>query len=293
MSISGSKYITQSTALNDQHLVSGSCDVVYWIEARFVPSTSSSDNVNDQRRLLRSSALNLKPSPNRVRLAPPRSSLKGENKRMEVEAKTSNAVRLRKQCQSLFSGASRQSQVQPRFMFSIEDSLSHDHMLIATSTSTSTFVLPLTMTVFMPPNSSGSATSPNDTLRKYLISSGFPNAITVTSTWHTKYQISASPASSDSEDEMEKSTVRHHGHVLRLPPFYQSTGSQYTATAELEISVPAGLAVTSDNGLLAVQHFLHLGIKIGEEEKSTSHSTPVSHAAGMTADMRVECIVEM
>lgn len=95
---------------------------------------------------------------------------------------------------------------------------------------------------------------------------------------------------------MEKSTIRHQDHTLKLPPFYQSTGSQYTATAELEITVPAGLAVTSDNGLLAVQHFLNLGIKIGEEEKSTSHAVhnvAVSHAAGMTADMRVECIVEM
>lgn len=85
-------------------------------------------------------------------------------------------------------------------------------------------------------------------------------------------------------------------HNVKFPPFYQSTGSQYTATVDLEISVPAGLAVTSDTGLLAVQHFLNIGIKIGEEEKVGSQSPPniaVSNAAGMTADMRVECIVEM
>lgn len=40
MTISGSTYITRVTALKDRHLVQGSCDVVYWLEAHFLRSDS-------------------------------------------------------------------------------------------------------------------------------------------------------------------------------------------------------------------------------------------------------------
>lgn len=302
--ISGSKYVTQSTALNDQHLISGRCQVIYCIEARFILTRGPCHYAapNNMRecvgQLSKSSILKLQPSPSTVRLVPLRKVLKGEDGCLEVEAKCSNVLRMKKQCQFFMSGSSRQLQVQPKILFSILRSLSQNCMVAPSSGSTSTFLIPVTMTVSLP-NTNTSTPANIDpivsALRQQLTISGFSNVVAVASTWHTKYAFTTNPSMPEDENRIEQHTVRQENRALKFPPFYEITSNQYTATADLEISVPAGLPATSRNGLLDIQHFLSLAFIVGEEETSSlsvSSSSMSKYVLGMTANMRVECKVE-
>lgn len=305
--IRASKYVTQSTALNDQHLVSGRCEIIYCVEARFLFSdgrhqyTSMTHTGDVSAQLARNSVVSLQPSPSMIRLIPPCKLLKGEAGSFEVqaEAKGSNVLRMKKQCQSLLSVASHQTTTQPKVLFSIQQSLAQNHLVTTSAASTSTFVIPVTLTVTIPSTAASTNTDPGvDTLRQCLTKSGFPNLVTVASTWHTKYTFTNSPDSpSEPDNTMESSTVRRDSRVLKFPPFYEISKSQYTATADLEVSVLAGLPTTSNDGLLKVQHFLSLALDIGEEEEPVSQTTlnpkSISLKGMTTKNIRVECLVDV
>ncbi|KIW47058.1 uncharacterized protein PV06_02668 [Exophiala oligosperma] len=53
MSISGSTYVTRVTAIRDRHLVQGRCEVLYWLEAVFLKSTSTNSRNNHTTHVVR------------------------------------------------------------------------------------------------------------------------------------------------------------------------------------------------------------------------------------------------
>lgn len=288
--------------------MSGRCQVIYCIEALVTlnngecqSATTRLDNHNQSSLLGGGSIVNLQPIPRAVRLVTPRKLLKGENASFDAEAKAkeSGILRIKKQCHTLLSAQSRRTQSRPRILFSVGQVLDQDNMVIASSVSSSSFTIPVTLTVSLPTTPTrASADFDVGALRQHLIESGLSNTITVTSTWHTKYTFTTNTDSDPCpESTIDNHTVRQDTRVMKFPPCYEISESQFTATAQLDIPLLAGLPATSSDGLLKIQHFLSFAFVVGESEKPIApdslNAKTISLAGMVTRDIRFECVVDV
>lgn len=275
--LTGSRYITEHTALSDQHLVTGKCKVKYWITAEFIPNISTQNVPNVPQ--ITSCPLDLSFQPSAIDISP-----------VTATAKQSTRLRFSESCNSVFAycGYSRFTSRQPaNICFNVSEAPAIP-LTCRGPDGQHAFNLPITMSVTIPPPRSAVDATRSTLLRHQLLQKGLESIISLTAYWHTLQHFSAGAAATDHTITSDLSHLVAKDMKLDFPPFYVSKnqyGDEYTATTYIDITVPEALvsSCSFDSKLLEISHSLNLTLSTRKLEASV----PLLPAC--TAKMQVDC----
>ncbi|KAJ9659394.1 hypothetical protein H2198_003123 [Neophaeococcomyces mojaviensis] len=264
MSLSGSTYITEHTALSDQHLVRGRCDIQYWLTAEFISDiTGATPKPNSFNRVL-----DLPFQPTFIALDSSTSI-----------AKTPARFRLKESCSTISStlGLTKTICQWPQIIFEIPKVIPQNlncHQIARRKLYK--FTMPLATTITIPsPRTAAQATS-STVLRHLLIQRGLRDIISIRP--HFRKQITfgvgkRTPGHSVTKDNTEDIQVDPACVNMYFPPFYAEQtkdGDAYTAVIELELSIPESClpSCSYESELLKVRYTLELDVTAQKVQNS-------------------------
>lgn len=247
--LSGSRYITKHTALSDQHLVKGRCDIRYWV------TTDIDDTRGDERQLQAPYPVS---TPLELRL--PSSFICIEATRGIAHSQTCYGLKAGYNYISARCGFLRaMSRHTAQLIFDVPELSS---IPIASGQS---FKLPVNLTVTLPRPVSSKETLRNTLTRHHLLRQGLRELVFATIQWQTATCFSVG---SRHPDHSIRSAVRYavtFGLVVDFPPFYPVAGNNfnsesYAATAVIELTLPNAVlsGCSYDSELFRRSHTLHL-----------------------------------
>jgi len=275
--LTGSTYVTEHTALSDQHLVTGKCEVQYWITAELIPKTNSEGVLNVP--LTTSCCLDLSFQPSKIHISP-----------ATATAKQSTRLRLSESCNSVFSycGYSRSAPRQPaRIRFNVSQAPPIP-LTCRGSDGQHAFTLPVTMSITIPSPRSAVDATRSVLLRQLLLQKGLIDVTSLTAHWRTSQHFSVGATATEHMITSDLSHLVAKEMKLDFPPFYVSESRsecEYTATAYIDIAVPEALVSSCSFGskLLEISHSLNLTLST----RKLATSVPLLQAS--TAKMQLDC----
>ncbi|KAK5077663.1 hypothetical protein LTR70_009543 [Exophiala xenobiotica] len=273
----GSRYITEHTALRDQRLVTGKCKVKYWITAELIPNISTENVLNVPQ--ITSCPLDLSFQPSAIDVSP-----------VTATAKQSTRLRFSGSCNSVFAycGYSRFTSRQPADICFNVSRMPAIPLTCRGTNGQHEFTLPITMSITISPPRSAVDATRSTLLRHQLHQKGLESMVSLTAHWHTLQHFSAGAAATDHTITSDLSNLVAKDMKLGFPPFYVSKkqhGDEYTATTYIDIAVPEALVsnCSFDSKLLEISHSLNLTLSTGKLEAT------VPLLPAYTAKMQVDC----
>ncbi|EXJ86550.1 hypothetical protein A1O3_03503 [Capronia epimyces CBS 606.96] len=255
LQISGSTYITRVTALTDRHVVRGSCDVVYWLEAELLRS-GSRDSIRKLTCAVDVSSLAM---PMEVEVSSPSNDLD----HVEQLAKPQQMRPIHK----FFT-----SQTRARLSVHIPKRLGY---LRSDSSSLATgcrrLSIPVTVDVDLPPPSNSSQQQEG---RESTLMQTQGLKCSVRAKWFTRKTFTTGPPAPESV--INNTTVSTQDLVMTLPPLYSNSPvsipnlisptsashSNYSTSMDLDLLLPQSVACPSvSTELLDIVYTLDLSLK--------------------------------
>ena len=234
VSISGTGYVTRVTALRDRHLVQGSCQVIYWLEAEFWKSEASQlvwkvgcpVDVSSALTPLDVEISSADVSDRVEQIAKPQ--LRSLNRFVKAQPQPELSVRLPKSLGCVVSDSSR------------------------ISTRCRRLGIPVAVTVALPSNSGRHVPSlPQVGTLKCAIKAQ----------WYTKRAFTTGSPSVESVIHNDSTSTQEIARTL--PPFYMSASSDsYSTSMDLDLLLPEPMSTPSiSTDLLNISHTLNLSMK--------------------------------
>ena len=237
----GATFITEHSALSDQHAVEGQCSIVYYLRAEWAGSQQAAQIVDLPKIAWPLSTYDLRSTAS--------------------TAKTSKYTRAHQFLSRSLSMASQTTnptmkmtvpQVSAKFNKNTSRSKSNTHVL----------KMPITFSVELP----NSVTSEMQTAMDSLMSSnGLSNFASVDAQWNTKQKFGVQKPSDDHEIFRGSRVVLGKAMPMNMPPMYTTkteTGTTYTGTIDLVLVIPdqAAPSCTFKSPLLSNSYEISLQI---------------------------------
>ncbi len=276
--LTGSRYITEHTALSDQCLATGKCEVQFWITADFIANPGTNRVPSMPRTII--CPLDLSFPPSSVQVQP-----------SNTTAKQHTRIHFKESCNSIFAycGYSRHLPRQPaeiRFDFPQAAPLP---LVRSGPSGQHTFTLPITITITIPSPTSAADATRTTLLRHHLQQKGLERMVSLAACWRTRQRFSIGPAAADHTITKESLSNVAKDINLDFPPFYVLNGSrqeEHTATTYVDLTVPEAAMSKCSYGaeLLEIAHSLNLVLSTKGLEMASMPLLPAS-----TAKMWADC----
>ena len=278
--LTGSRYVTEHTALSDQHLVTGKCEVQYWMTADILSETATDITIHPNNSTIH--PLMISPSLASVGISPSSSM-----------AKQHSRLRFKQSRNSFFAyfGCSTTLPRQwPTICFSTDIS-SSIRLRERGPNGQYYFSLPIVISITTLQSTSGADATRSTILQHYLRQKGLEGVVYLTGAqWRTAQRFSAGAGAVATDHTITNVNSRAivQDTKLDFPPFYvlkTKHGEEYTATTYVDITVPHALLSSPSFGsdLLSVSHNLDLVLSTRKLD------TSMTLLPSCTAKMQIDC----
>lgn len=235
MSLSGSTYVTRVTALRDRHLVEGSCEVGYTLEAEFLRSETN----QVVRRISCPVDVSTSVTPLAVEVT-------SSNHPDHVE----QIAKPQQRSLNVFLTSHSQPEVSVEMPKVLGCILSDSSRL---ATGCRRLTIPVLVNVALPSHARRKAQS-------LLETDSFK--CSVQAQWYTRRRFTTGPCAVDSVVQSDRVSTQKFASTL--PPLYRATseGAKYTASMNLDLLLPESISTPSiSTNLLNVSYTLNLSMK--------------------------------
>ncbi|EXJ80334.1 hypothetical protein A1O1_08478 [Capronia coronata CBS 617.96] len=276
MTITGSTYITRVTALKDRHLVHGSCDVLYWLEALFLRCGSR----EVVRKLSCPVDISSLAMPMEVEVSPPLSSPSSASSNKSHE--TDRVEQLAKPYSGRPINRFFHSQAHPELSVHMPKRLGY---LISDSSSMATgcrrLSIPVAVDVVLPsPSRSTQQLQARESTQTQAQTGIKCLKCSVKAKWFTRKVFTTGPSAV--ETAVHSTTVSIQDLSVTLPPLYTNTpgsdlsshnsipssiSTNYTTSMDIDLLLPESVTSPSvSSELLDISYTLDLSMKFESEE---------------------------